>query len=211
MPAERGMRMLVGAVTPAVAGLLLVGCAADNRQAAADPLLGPPAPAPAARVAAPAAPTPAPTAQASVVPPLPVPSPPASTSPAALAQGPAASFDPARELRISAGVQTTAGQGGWQSTGSLQPPAGRSDPFSPVSLGAAAGGQVTTHEQALAMLSARGVTWYRLESTSEHGPCKFTCSLPNPQNRLVSRTYEAQAADPLSAMRAVLDQINRDR
>jgi hypothetical protein len=68
-----------------------------------------------------------------------------------------------------------------------------------------------TYEGAQAQLTARGVTWQRLESWGDQGDWKFTCSVPNRQNAYISRTYEAEAHDPLSAVRGVLDQIDHDQ
>jgi hypothetical protein len=71
-------------------------------------------------------------------------------------------------------------------------------------------GGVLSYEQAQAQLAAHGVTWQRLETTGDNS-WKFSCSVPNPQNKFISRTYEGQARDYLSAMRAVLDQIAKER
>ena len=68
---------------------------------------------------------------------------------------------------------------------------------------------MTTYEQAQAILAARGVSWQRLEG--DQGKWKFSCSIPNPQNRNISRTYEARDADHLAAIQAVLDQISKER
>jgi hypothetical protein len=95
-----------------------------------------------------------------------------------------------------------------------QPPPG----FAPVSRmqsgGAAPGvgssGNVT-YEEAQARLTARGVSWQRLETWGDQGDWKFTCSIPNKQNPYISRTYEAEAHDPLSAVRGVLDQLDHDQ
>jgi hypothetical protein len=73
-----------------------------------------------------------------------------------------------------------------------------------------AGSRLASFEQAKAQLSARGISWYRLE-TGESGAYKFSCSIPNPQNRMISRTHEAQAPSELAAIQAVLDQIDRER
>lgn len=72
-----------------------------------------------------------------------------------------------------------------------------------------AGGRITSYEQAMSVLTTRGVKWRRLE-TVENNESKFTCSIPSPQNPAVSRTYEARAANDLAAIQAVLDQIDRD-
>jgi hypothetical protein len=90
------------------------------------------------------------------------------------------------------------------------PPIARQDmpmPGAPLS----PAGSAATYEQALAQLTSRGVTWYVLENTGDRGLCKFSCSIPNVQNPSISRKYEASAPDYLSAMRAVLDQISKER
>lgn len=66
----------------------------------------------------------------------------------------------------------------------------------------------STFEQGLAALSTHHVSWQRLE-TVETGGWKFSCSVPNPQNASVTRTYTATAADPVSALKAVLNQLDR--
>ncbi len=71
--------------------------------------------------------------------------------------------------------------------------------------------QVITYEQAQERLAARGVAWQRLETGGEQGEWKFSCSIPNRQNPNVSRTYEARACDFLTAIRAVLDQIDKEQ
>jgi hypothetical protein len=65
-------------------------------------------------------------------------------------------------------------------------------------------------EQAQAQLAQRGVIWQALQA-GERGEWKFTCSIPNPQNPKLRRTYEAQGADYLSAMRAVLEKIDKEQ
>jgi hypothetical protein len=59
-------------------------------------------------------------------------------------------------------------------------------------------------------LAARGIIWQRLE-TGANGEWKFTCSVPNRQNPRVRRTYEARGTDPVTAVRAALDQIDKDQ
>jgi hypothetical protein len=72
------------------------------------------------------------------------------------------------------------------------------------------GARLGSFEQARAQLDARGINWYRLE-TGDPGMFKFSCSVPNRQNRTLSRTYEGQASTEIAAIQAVLDQIDRDR
>jgi hypothetical protein len=88
------------------------------------------------------------------------------------------------------------------------PPAG---PVATPGFALTGGGRATTYEQAQALLAARGVKVQRLESTGENGEWKFICSVPNRQNPQISRTYEARATDPIAAVRAVLDQLDKDQ
>jgi hypothetical protein len=69
------------------------------------------------------------------------------------------------------------------------------------------------YAQAQEMLRARGVTWQRLETWGEGGEWKFSCSIPNPQNPSIRRNYEYRAPGEygLAAIRAVLEQIDRER
>jgi hypothetical protein len=55
------------------------------------------------------------------------------------------------------------------------------------------------------------VTWQRLETTGAQGEWQFSCSLPNRQNPSISHTYQAQGHDPLAAIKAVLEQIDREQ
>jgi hypothetical protein len=54
------------------------------------------------------------------------------------------------------------------------------------------------------------VTWYRLETLAESGECKFSCSIPNPTNPNIRRTYEARGHDAKTAMIAVLQQMDKE-
>jgi hypothetical protein len=69
---------------------------------------------------------------------------------------------------------------------------------------------LTSYEQARAQLQARNVAWFRLE-TGEPSGYKFSCSIPNRQNRNLSRTFEAQAQTELAAIQAVLEQIDKEQ
>jgi hypothetical protein len=72
-------------------------------------------------------------------------------------------------------------------------------------------GRVSTYEQAKTLLLGRGATWWRLEAVNDQGQYKFSCSIPNRANPLISRTYEATAPNDLGAIQAVLDHIDRDQ
>jgi hypothetical protein len=62
-------------------------------------------------------------------------------------------------------------------------------------------------------LRARGVSWQRLETWGDAGEWKFRCSVPDPQKPGTGHNYEARAVGEygLAAIRAVIDQIDRDR
>ena len=55
------------------------------------------------------------------------------------------------------------------------------------------------------------VVWQRLDTVSDNGGWKYSCSVPNRQNPNIRRTYEATAGDPVAAIRAVLDQLNQEQ
>lgn len=73
------------------------------------------------------------------------------------------------------------------------------------------GGSIATFEQAQVVLASHGVKWQRLETWGDRGEWKFSCSIPNRQNAFISRTYEGRAPDSLSAVRAVLNQIDQEK
>ncbi len=121
--------------------------------------------------------------------------------------------------------------GGWPATGSGSPPgtalqapepsgAGRlapvaASPTVPFKLAASSGPAAPGdgYQQLQEMLRVRGVSWQRLETWGDAGEWKFRCSVPDPQKPGTGHNYEARAAgeNGLAAIRAVLDQIDRDR
>ena len=157
------------------------------------------------------------------LPPLPGPTTTAST--AALASVNPRPLDGSHDLRITDPTNTptaASGQGFGPSGTQLQQPVMGAPPtpgFAPVSRqgqmvtnpGAIAGSAGLSYEEAQSRLTARGVNWQRLETWGDQGDWKFTCSIPNKQNPYISRTYEAEAHDPLSAVRGVLDQLDHDQ
>ncbi|MCS6853102.1 MAG: hypothetical protein NZ700_18255 [Gemmataceae bacterium] len=190
--------------------MLLAGCASYPRKGG-DPLFGLPAPKPAEGGGS--KPPPA-NAGASLAPPV------SATSPAALAATTPRALDGGTELRIGGSANPTAPSpslAGWQAPsrggGPTLPPAdltSRRDPSLPPNAAPVHPSQVTTYEQAQALLLARGVKWQRLETWGDRGEWKFSCSIPNPKNPFISRTYEGRASDYLAAVRAVLNQIEND-
>jgi hypothetical protein len=81
----------------------------------------------------------------------------------------------------------------------------------PVSPPVGAPANVTTFEQAQALLRAHGVVWQRLETASATADWKFSCWVVNRQNPNLHQTYEAVAQEPLAALRAVLDKIDAEQ
>jgi hypothetical protein len=153
---------------------------------------------------------PAPAPARSSLPPLAAPT--SASSTAALASGGNLNpLDPRPDLRAAPppGSVPRAGAAGAtlrapEFTPASQPPQVTAvGGFRPVG----AGSQATTFEQLQQALRARSA-WQRLETLGE-GQWRFTCSVANPQNPNVRRTYEATAADPVTAMRATLEQIDR--
>jgi hypothetical protein len=204
----------------AVALLVLAGCAGDNRVATTfDPLLGGPPLRPAGPAARPPAQTAGPPPAAGSLPPSsPAPFSPASN--AALAAGAPRPSGTGNELRIGSPDGSWAGQGpaaaGEASGAVLRRPQPVIEPVGQRSPAAGAGpsesgAPLTTYEQAQAQLAARGVVWQRQERNADTGEWKFSCAIPNRQNPNLRRMYEARAADYLSAIRAVLEQIDREQ
>jgi hypothetical protein len=72
-------------------------------------------------------------------------------------------------------------------------------------------GTASTFEQVQAQIKTRGVLWQRLEMVGETGEWKFSCSIPNRQNPRIRRTYEAKAGDSVAAIRAVLEQLDKEQ
>ncbi len=200
--------------------LASAGCNGLNQTTAGpDPLLGGPALKGSAQAKqAPANPT-------AVLPPWLAPS--SATSNAALAAGvPLRAPDKDHDLRIGP-AQGSGGSDGWAKQASataadragavLRPPepivepAPRQEPnpgYKPVP---PATSRLSTVEEAKAQLAARGATYQKLEPVAETGEWKFICFVPNRQNPKIHRTHEARARDPLAAMQAVLEQIDKEQ
>lgn len=62
-------------------------------------------------------------------------------------------------------------------------------------------------EEALRRLRSRGVLWQKLEM--REGQWRFECSAPDPTRPGHLREYQAEAADPLSAVLAVVEKIQK--
>ena len=229
MPDKRGQIKVARA--PTASCLLLValggalsGCAGDRRAAAGDPLLGgaPPGVANPQAAAPPSNPTPvasAPNLAAPAVPPLPPINP--TSSNAALASGGPPPLDGGRDLRIG-DPHAAGGTAGWSAPPGAAPvstppgpppvqPASQQRPVYAGNFAPMASARIVSYEQSQAYLASRGVNWQRLETFGDQGEWKFSCSVPNPQNRNISRTYEGKAHDYLSAIRVVIDQMSHDQ
>ena len=211
--------------------LVVAGCATEQKPAApaVDPLLGgvPLPPPPVAQAAAPPPPASGPA-------PLPAPS--SATSPAALAPGAFQPLDPNHDLRIGGGSSpapaASPASGTWRGQSApadvalqrpeaaaeappaqrLQPqPVPAAQPVQPAPVFGLTASQVVTFEQAQASLRAHGVTWQRLETSADAGEWTFSCWIPSRQNPSTHQNYEARASDQIAALRAVLEQIERDQ
>jgi hypothetical protein len=163
--------------------------------------------------------------------PAPLPAASSATSTAALATGAPQPLDPNHDLRIAGTAQPTSNPGGtWRGQSALAdvalqrpetagetPSAQRLQP-QPVTPTApapvyppTASSRVTTFEQAQVLLRAHGVTWQRLETSGDTGEWKFSCWIPSRENPNNHQTYQARANDQIAALRAVLEQIEREQ
>jgi hypothetical protein len=219
---KRARRLFLASCVLGTAHFVTAGCATESpRSAEVDPLVGGP-PIPAAPAARPSTAPPA-----SLAGPAPLPAPSSSTSPAALAPGAFTPLDPNHDLRIANGGAAAANPpagDGWHGPSAPAdvtlhrpelagdaPPAPRSPPQPAPGFALTAASAVGTYEDAQRLLRAHGVTWQRLETAGDAGEWKFTCWVPNRQDPNIHQTYGYQAPDPVSAMRAVLEQIEREQ
>jgi hypothetical protein len=206
--------------------LLLTGCTNPSGTGGFDPLVGG---SPLPRTGAGGSGTGGALASRSTTPaaPAPLPVPSSATSQAALAAGTNnPSLDPSRDLRIGGGAPTPVlDNGSWRGPAGAtlrQPepvPEGKPRAEAIPVLGTgqsmvtltSTGNASEEYRQLQAQLQARGVTWQRLETWGENGDWKFSCSIPNRQNPNIRRNYEAIAHGDLAAVRAALEQIDRER
>jgi hypothetical protein len=63
--------------------------------------------------------------------------------------------------------------------------------------------------QLFARLVSHGMIWHRQETTGEG--VKFSCLIANQQNPNIQHQHEATAADPVAALQAVLDRVEKGR
>jgi hypothetical protein len=141
-----------------------------------------------------------------------------STNPAALASGSFSPLDPGRPLHIDTPLPQPKNND-WRGPEPTRSEPSRSERIEPVptvrgappSFEPTPGLRVASYEQAQSLLKSRGVTWQRLETIGDEGEWKFSCRIPKPNNPHMARTYEAKANEPIAALSAVLDKIDRDR
>lgn len=221
-----------------VALIGLIGCETGfGSRHPLDPMLGIHAPpTPAAGPAAPANPPPTQSAAAGGTPPLPASY--EAPGPAAVAAGETATPENGRHLRIA---DTPNPPTNWPKNGAARgaapssvtvgnpvpagnrppappravPPSAAVQPIgvsTPAQPSPAAAAPVRSFEDAQRFLQQHGVNWQRLE-TEDNGRWKFTCSIPNPHNPRMNRTYETSRPfpDALSAIRAVIQKIEEPR
>lgn len=102
-----------------------------------------------------------------------------------------------------------AGGGGFQPVGAVTP--GTPTPAASVPLTTPVANM--SFEEAQKYLKQRGVIWQRLETWGDQGQWKFQCSLPIPGSPNINRTYvtDPLPSDPLTAVRIVLDKIEKDQ
>ncbi len=200
-----------------------VGCGDLNRNTNAngvDPLLGGPPLRPVTQAAAPQPQSP--QAPAALLPPTPVGN--ATLSTAALAAGTPRPMDTGRDLRIGSPGGTPSSDA-WASQPSpasppgsavLQrpeltaQPASQTQPAPTVSPASMPSSSGLTKEQAQAEFKARGVLYQQSTYVEESREWQFRCSLPSRQNPRIRHSYIGRGPDELSAMRAVLEQIDKE-
>ncbi len=214
---------------------LLTGCSAGYHEPN-DPFFGPQAATPPPRPpAGPTATTAAPKVAPGSLPPVPQPQGPGS--PAALANGGLQPLDTNPELRITGNPNARLATGptgtppGSVALGGPQPlteqnppalvPATTTSPApitpairvpappaaTPTSTSPAATAR-PTEESLMTWLKSRGMTWSQVEKAQDG--YHFRCAIADPLNPSVSKVYEAQgAADRISAIQAVVDQLNQ--
>ncbi len=208
-------------ILPLALVCIAVGCESGfGSKQLSDPLLGVnPSPKP---VASASTPNSTATVQATSGPLPPMPSSYTAPGTAPVAGGETATPENPRPLRMAADtgspapVQTTgAARGAAPAVTVGNPevaPAGNTanftKPQTPTPSGSAA--NIRTYEEAQQFLKQQRVSWQRLDM--EDGQWKFECGIPNPSNPRMNRHFATSRAfpDPLSAMREVITQIEKN-
>ena len=127
-----------------------------------------------------------------------------STSPAALAVNPGATDTDRRTPAVTIEAPRPLGQ----APGVIVPMSGTVPATSSM---VSAGGY--TFEQLQREFEKRGVTEQHLDTTSKPGEWSFHCAVPTPNDPYTRRNYDTKMVGDrgLAAMRAVLEQIDRER
>ncbi|MSR31754.1 MAG: hypothetical protein EXR99_09640 [Gemmataceae bacterium] len=112
-----------------------------------------------------------------------LPSPSSATSPAALATGSFSTLDPSRNNVMPVGVN----------------PAPAVSPF----------GTPEEFRSLMQQITTRGLAWQRLDYNPQAGEWKFYCAIKDPSQPGVTRNFETTARTDVSALRAVLNEIDR--
>ncbi len=184
---------------------VLAGCSggtrvADNR----DPIIGNQQPLP---VASGGQIKPVPAAGGASVSPL-QPGPNSATSTAALASGGVGQLSSAQNLR---GGAAATGNAGAATLGAPQVAKDGGTPARLQPIVPAGGSGVQSVDQALQYLQSRGVQGFRLERQRDTGKWRCVCVIPNREAPAIKQAYDIQdAADPLSALRAVIEQAEQN-
>lgn len=188
--------------------LLLMGCSGSNTPKN-DPLVGlnaPSLPKAGAGAVAKGAEGPLPALTA----------PSAETSAAALASGGVPKLDGDRNLRLDDKDPTATWRGQSAAGVSLGKPdlnGGSSTPQPIDDITRVSGpGTLTTNDlrQMIRSLEQRGMKGFRLDLQIATGQWRCTCAIPKRSNPNEKQGYDTMAKDPESAVRAVLDQVERD-
>jgi hypothetical protein len=212
--------LLLFSFSPLLLFCAAVGCESGfGSKQAGDPLLGTYSPPKAlASASTPSNPT---TVQATSGPVPPLPSSYTSPSTAPMASGETATPENPRPLRMAADTisptvppaAAARGTAPGVTVGNPEPApdsttANLAKPPVPLPGGSAA--NIRTYEEAQQFLQQQRVSWQRLDM--EDGQWKFECGVPNPSNPRMNRHYATSRAfpDPLSAMREVITQIEKN-
>lgn len=208
-----------GLLLPFVALLGLAGCDTFGSRLPNDPFMGvhtPPSPTPVP------APGNVPGSEVAATPPQvpPLPSSYTALGTAPVAGGETATPEGGRDLRIpnsavrGAAPNITVGNPEPATSGAtthLVPMSGATPvPVPAPAQVAGSSAAIRNFEDAEQFLKQHNVNWQRLE-LEDDGGWKFQCSAPNPSNPRMNRTYTTNKPfpDPLSAMRAIVSQIEQ--
>ena len=199
--------------------LFVAGCegggGAQVRERDRDPILGE-RPVPVAG----AAPIPPPGTNTAQTPLPAITAPSAATSPAALATGAVPTIGGNRDLQadtqpVPGAAASAATLGKPESAAPPAPvpvvqPVPVLQPAKPITLAGGAPGPVATVDEGLRLLQTKGAKSIRLELQKDTNLWRCTCSIPDPQNPTFKRVYDCPSSDCVSAVRAVIDKVERE-